>query len=232
MNSRKNHVKRVAAGALAVLTVAAYAAPVANVGGLPAASIIIANAADPAADTAGEVADAADDVVTDVQVGNGIINVNDAKDYIVDIYEVKEDATTHALTYTKQTIANNNTFIFSAEKRYVLRTTAFVKTGNILGQSRNDKLEAGVYEYVMNNIIAGQRFDVEVKTANVSLDYATESEKASTVVKQNGKTVAAITEDGNNKGKYAIVQGAPFTLTVTPSADNAAKMLAITDATV
>ena len=43
MNSRKNSFKRVAASALAVLTVAAYAAPVANVGGLP--SGLVADAA-------------------------------------------------------------------------------------------------------------------------------------------------------------------------------------------
>jgi hypothetical protein len=43
MNSRKNHVKRVAAGALAVLTVAAYSAPIANVGGLK--NSLVANAA-------------------------------------------------------------------------------------------------------------------------------------------------------------------------------------------
>jgi len=45
MNSRKNHVKRVAAGALAVLTVAAYTAPVANVGGLPSVKSLVAEAA-------------------------------------------------------------------------------------------------------------------------------------------------------------------------------------------
>ena len=44
MNSRKNSFKRVAASALAVLTVAAYAAPVANVGGLPA-NLLVAEAA-------------------------------------------------------------------------------------------------------------------------------------------------------------------------------------------
>ena len=46
MNSKKNSFKRVAAGALAVLTVAAYTTPVANVGGLPAASILTAKADD------------------------------------------------------------------------------------------------------------------------------------------------------------------------------------------
>jgi len=46
MNSRKNHVKRVAAGALAVLTVAAYSAPIANVGGLPVANVLVAEAKD------------------------------------------------------------------------------------------------------------------------------------------------------------------------------------------
>jgi hypothetical protein len=41
MNSKKNSFKRVAAGALAVLTVAAYTTPVANVGGLSNSSFIL-----------------------------------------------------------------------------------------------------------------------------------------------------------------------------------------------
>ena len=45
MNSRKNSFKRVAASALAVLTVAAYTAPVANVGGLPSINALVADAA-------------------------------------------------------------------------------------------------------------------------------------------------------------------------------------------
>lgn len=45
MNSKKNSFKRVAAGALAVLTVAAYTTPVANVGGLPSVNILTADAA-------------------------------------------------------------------------------------------------------------------------------------------------------------------------------------------
>ena len=45
MNSKKNSFKRVAAGALAVLTVAAYTAPVANVGGLPSVNVLTADAA-------------------------------------------------------------------------------------------------------------------------------------------------------------------------------------------
>jgi hypothetical protein len=45
MNSKKNSFKRVAAGTLAVLTVAAYTAPVANVGGLPSVNVLTADAA-------------------------------------------------------------------------------------------------------------------------------------------------------------------------------------------
>jgi hypothetical protein len=46
MNSKKNSFKRVAAGALAVLTVAAYTTPAANVGGLLNTSVLTAEAAD------------------------------------------------------------------------------------------------------------------------------------------------------------------------------------------
>ena len=65
MNSRKNSFKRVAASALAVLTVAAYAAPVANVGGLPSANILTSEAA------------AADTMVTFGTAANYITNATD-----------------------------------------------------------------------------------------------------------------------------------------------------------
>jgi len=209
MKSRKNSFKRVAASALAVLTVAAYAAPVANVGGLPGAKILSANAANGY-----------------VQAGNGVIKVDQAKDYIEGIYEVTEDETTHELSYTKVEIANNDTFVFAADKQYVLRTTAFVEDENeCLEWNDNEELADGVYEYNIYSIEATESIDVELKTCLVDNEFEDNTEIESIVVKQNGKTV---TFDEDEDG-YEIVEGAPFTFTVIPGAANTGMMLEITN---
>ena len=215
MKSRKNSFKRVAASALAVLTVAAYAAPVANVGGLPGAKILSAKATE-----AGDLTE---------QAGNGVIKVDQAKDYIEGIYEVTVDETTNELSYTKVEIANNDTFVFAAEKKYVIRTTAYVEEDGVLVLVENDALAEGIYEYTIGNLQAQESFDVILKTCVVSTDeFEDDTEIESIVVKQNGKTVTI--EEGNQG--YEIVEGAPFTFTAVPSAENAGMMLAITNGTI
>jgi hypothetical protein len=212
MNSRKNSFKRVAASALAVLTVAAYAAPVANVGGLTS-SILVAQAEE------------TNYVETYKQAGKGVLKIDQVKKFVEGLYEVKMDANNKPVL-TKVEFASNDTYVLQAGKSYVIKTTAFMKEGTTLeniSKYMADYLDEGVYAYGVKPIEAEKSFDFVAKTARVVNNGFSATEKTSTVVKQNGATLKA-----SDDGIYTVVEGYPFELTVKPEGANTEKMLAIT----
>lgn len=208
MNSRKNSFKRVAASALAVLTVAAYAAPVANVGGLTS-SIIVAEAA-------GE-----ENIAANAQAGKGVLKIDQAKKYIEGLYEVSVSG--GKAKYTKVEFASNDTYVLEKNKSYVIKTTAYMEENEILVNVSKfmSDLEDGVYAYGIKSIEAEKSFDFVTKKTPVKFAGS----ETGVTVKQNGTAVKA------KEGAYNLVQGYPFELTVTPSSANREKMLAITEGT-
>lgn len=211
MKTKNNTFKRIAAGALATISVAAYSMP-ANVGVL-SPSVLFASAI--------EAQDA----------DNVILLSNGSGTYIEGIYEVTYDEETQKYTYEKVKTGEFAAYILTNGKTYVARTTALMNRGaNILSEAKdkdlnNEDLADGIYEYEINKLDANQNFAFDVVKANVTFDAAsfTDAEKETFVVKQNGIKIEAA------DGKYDVVMGYPVEVSVTPDTANAGKMLALSN---
>lgn len=214
MKTKNNTFKRIAAGALATISVAAYSMP-ANVGVL-SPSVLFASAI--------EAQDA----------DNAILLSNGSGTYIEGIYEVTYDEETQKYTYEKVKTGEFAAYILTKDKRYVARTTALMNRGPVDAEKlsaakdkdlNNEDLADGVYEYEINKLAANQNFAFDVVKANVTFagDSFTDAEKETFVVKQNGIKIEA------NAGNYDVVMGYPVEVSVTPDTANAGKMLALSN---
>lgn len=214
MKTKNNTFKRIAAGALATISVAAYSMP-ANVGVL-SPSVLFASAIE-------------DNTVQDAD--NVILLSNGSGTYIEGIYEVTQDEETHKYTYEKVKTGEFAAYILTKGKKYVARTTALMNRGEgILSEAKdkdlnNEDLADGIYEYEINKLAANQNFAFDVVKAVVTFagDSFTDAEKETFVVKQNGIKIEAA------DGKYDVVMGYPVEVSVTPDTANAGKMLALSN---
>ena len=172
MNSRKNSFKRVAASALAVLTVAAYAAPVANVGGIPS-KILVAEAADAAivSDATGSPLTKTTFEVGDYFEGAALFNVPSSTkiNIVIDGVENPYNNVTKVEYVKKGTKVGENTLTFDtlyittkgADAQAVNNEDSFIY---VTGVATND----GVTTITFAKKAAAESFKIDFKANNLN----------------------------------------------------------------
>lgn len=220
---KNNTMKRVLAGTLAVLTVAAYAP--ANVGGFLTGS------------TNAIVASAASGTITELndsykQTGGGTLNTNkETAPYIEGVYKMTWDAARNQYNKANVILTEESALTLQKDTKYVIRTTAKV-TGEVTEGSsnvskldeqttdlNNEQLPDGIYEYVIQPISSDAHLTIVAQTA--TLNFA--GTYNNIVLTQRDEEII-INKDTQT---FPIVVGYPAVLTVEPKGQQTAQNLAI-----
>jgi len=207
---KHNTMKRVLAGTLAVLTVAAYAP--ANVGGfLTGSTGIVANA---------------EQAPSYVQLGGLIRTDKSAEPYIEGLYKVTQNA--GKFNYEKITTATPSSDVsvtLQKDSVYVLRTTAYIQAGDetafegpFTTNGNNEALAEGVYEYRIKTVQEDAVATASAIMTNVSFASAVDE---TYVVTQNKEEVIY----NGAASAYPVVAGYPAVVTVTPNGSHTAMAL-------
>ena len=226
---KNNTFKRVLAGSLALLTVAAYVP--ANVGGiLPDLSIVASaisiapigdadhetfyNEVPNTTDSSAANYDKNQNDINYVQAGGTLKVDSDTTAFIDGVYEITRDAGKYV--YTK---VGTGTTDLADGKAYVLRTTAYVAevAGGLTMLDKKDlngdDLPEGVYEYTIQSVAKTATVMVTTLKTTIQADAAGAAKFAEQLtVTQNGQEIIY----DNAKTGYVVAQGFPVEIVANP----------------
>jgi hypothetical protein len=205
---KNNTFKRVLAGSLALLTVAAYVP--ANVGGILPDLAIVASAVDDVTDD--NLLKLDEDAIFDVD--------EDTVPFIEGVYEITTNAGKYVYGTPK---TGSDIYKLTKDKAYVLRTTAYLDAP--VGLEKNefnkdlngDALPDGVYEYVVQVGAASQK--LVAKTVAVGAVGFNTNEKLTVV--QNNEEIKY------ENGAFTVAAGFPVEVSATPGETHTNQMLTV-----